>query len=157
MANNYVEFYEHLPEDVIIRISSSINSSEDLQALAVFLSDNPLNHIRNSNPQRGSTILYLSDYLRVNISQAEALDFNIEQYGNSLSYDQADWRFDNLILPYLKEFSFEEMKKILEYSNNNSQIYDRRRAGTSNRTIKNRIIQMDENFDFSQYVYFKSL
>ena len=85
------------------------------------------------------------------------MDFNIEQYGGSGSYDQADWRFDSLILPYLKEYTFEQMKRIMEYSNNNGQIYARYRAGTSNRTIKNRIIQMDEHFDFSAFRIFKTL
>lgn len=156
-VNTFPNFYTALSEDSRIKIESAVTSSEDLKALGIFLSGNPLEHIRNSKPQYRDTILYLSEYLKNNISKAESLDFNIEQYGGSGSYDQADWRFDSLILPYLKEFTFEQMKRIMEYSNNNGQIYARHRAGTSNRTIKNRIIQMDEHFDFSAFRIFKTL
>lgn len=156
-VNIFPSFFTALPEDARIKIETAIGSSEDLKSLGIFLSSNPLEHIRNSTPQYRDTIIYLSEYLRANVSTAESLDFNIEQYGDSASFDQADWRFDNLILPYLKEFSFQQMKRIMEYSNNNGQIYARRRADTSNRTIKNRIIQMDENFDFTAFRFFINL
>ena len=156
-VNIYPCFFAALPEDARLKIEATMGGSEDLKSLGIFLSSNPLEHIRNSHPQYRDTLLYLSDYLRANVSTSESLDFNIVHYGDSGSYDQADWRFDNLILPYLKEFTFEQMKRILEYSNNNDQIYARRRADTSNRTIKNRIIQLDEHFDFSAYRIFKSL
>lgn len=154
-VNIHVEFFEHLPEDGRIRITSSIDSSEDLNALAIFLSSNPLEHIRKSNPQRRDTILYLSDYLRENISTAEAYDFNIEQYGNSGSFDQADWRYDNLIGPYLKEFTIEQWKRILTYTNNNGQIYGRRKADMTYRAMKNVILSKDETFDFKPYRNFR--
>lgn len=154
-VNIHVEFFEHLPEDGRIRITSSIDSSEDLNALAIFLSSNPLEHIRKSNPQRRDTILYLSDYLRENISTAEAYDFNIEQYGNSGSFDQADWRYDNLIGPYLKEFTIEQWKRILTYTNNNGQIYGRRKADMTYRAMKNVILSKDETFDFTPYRNFR--
>lgn len=156
-VNIHVEFFEHLPEDGRIRITSSIDSSEDLNALAIFLSSNPLEHIRKSNPQRRDTILYLSDYLRENISTAEAFDFNIEQYGNSGSFDQADWRYDNLIGPYLKEFTIEQWKRILTYTNNNGQIYGRRKADMTYRAMKNVILSKDETFDFTPYRNFRAI
>lgn len=156
-VNIHIEFFEHLPEDGRIRITTSINSSEDMKALSIFLSDNPLDHIRKSSPQRGSTILYLSDYLRDNISQAESLDFNIEQYGHSGSFDQADWRYDNLISPYLKEFTLEQWKHILEYTNNNGQIYGRRKADLTYRTMKNVILSKDGAFDFTPYRNFRAI
>lgn len=117
-VNVYPQFFTKLPEDTRIMIDTAINSSEDLTSLGLFLSQNPLEHIHKSSPQYRDTILYLSNYLRENVSPAESLDFNIEIYGDSNSFDQADWRFDNLILPHLKEFTNEQMKKILAYSNN---------------------------------------
>lgn len=156
-ANIHIEFFEHLPEDGRIRIISSINSSEDLQAFAIFLSSNPLEHIRKSKPQRRNTILYLSDYLRENVSKAEALDFNIEQYGDSGSFDQADWRYDNLISPYLKEFTMKQLKKILQYTNDNGQIYGRRKADMTYRAMKNVVLSKDENFDFTQFRNFRAI
>lgn len=156
-ANIHIEFFEHLPEDGRIRIISSINSSEDLQALAIFLSSNPLEHIRKSKPQRRNTILYLNDYLRENVSKAEALDFNIEQYGDSGSFDQADWRYDNLIGPYLKEFTMEQLKRILQYTNDNGQIYGRRKADMTYRSMKNVVLSKDKNFDFTSYRNFRAI
>lgn len=156
-VNIHIEFYEHLPEDVRIRIVSNINSSEDLKALAIFNSSNHLDHIRKSKPQRGDTILYLSNYLRENINSAESLDFNIEQYGDSGSFDQADWRYDNLIGPYLKDFTLEQWKRILQYTNDNGQIYGRRKADLTYRAMKNVILSKDENFDFTPYRSFGSI
>lgn len=156
-VNIHIAFFEHLPEDGKIRITTSINSSEDLKALAIFLSSNPLDYIRKSSPQRGDTILYLSDYLHDNVSQAESLDFNIEQYGDSRSFDQADWRYDNLIGPYLKDFTLEQWKRILQYTNNNGQIYGRRKADLTYRAMKSVILAKDENFDFTPYRNFKAI
>ena len=78
-------------------------------------------------------------------------------YGDSRSFDQADWRYDNLILPYLKEFTIEQLKRIMRYTCDNGQIYARRRADTANRTIKNRVNQLDENFSFAEYQYFNKI
>lgn len=156
-VNTFPSFYLNLAEDSRIKIESIIDGSEDLKALGVFLSDKPLLHIRNSHPHSRDTILYLSNYLRLYISNAESLDFNIERYGESRSFDQADWRFDSLISSHLKEFTFEQMKRILDCSNKNDQIYGRGRAGTTFRTIKSMILQFDEHFDFSKYYNFKSL
>ena len=156
-VNIHIEFFEHLPEDGRIRIMTSINSSEDLKALAIFLAVNPLDHIRKSNPQRRNTILYLSDYLHDNVSQAESLDFNIEQYGDSRSYDQADWRYDNLIGPFLKEFTLEQWKRILRYTDSNDQIYGRRKADMTYRAMKSVILSKDENFDFAPYRNFRAV
>lgn len=156
-VNTFPSFYSSLAEDSRLRIETTIGGSEDLKALSVFLSNKPLEHIRHSRPHTRDTILYLSKFLKMNISNAESLDFNIERYGDSKSFDQADWRFDALILPHLKEFTFEQMKRILDYSNNNGQIFGRGRASTSNRTIKNRILQINDSFDFSKYNNFRSL
>lgn len=156
-VNTHIDFFAHLPEDGKIRITTNINSSEDLKALAIFLSTNPLDHIRKSNPHNGYTILYLSDYLRANVSHAEALDFNIEQYGNSGSYDQADWRYDNLISPYLKDFTLEQWMRIMQYTNDNSQIYGRRKADLTYRAMKNVILSKNETFDFTFYKNFKAV
>ena len=156
-VNIHIEFYDHLPEDGRIRIMTSINSSEDLKALAIFHAVNPLDHIRKSKPQKGNTILYLSDYLRDNVSQAESLDFNIERYGDSRSFDQADWRYDNLIGPFLKDFTLEQWKRILQYTNNNGQIYERRKADMTYRAMKSVILSKDEDFDFAPYTNFRTV
>ncbi len=156
-VNIYINFYTKMPEDMRLKLEAVISGSEDFKALAIFLSNNPLEHIRKSSPQRRSTITYLSDYLRDNVSAAESLDYNINVYGDSRSFDQADWRYDNLILPYLKEFTIEQLKRIMRYTCDNGQIFARRRADTANRTIKNRVNQLDENFSFAEYQYFNRI
>lgn len=57
-VNTFPNFYTALPEDSRIKIESAVTSSEDLKALGIFLSENPLEHIRNSKPQYRDTIIF---------------------------------------------------------------------------------------------------
>ena len=59
----------------------------------------------------------------------------IEEYGNSTSYDEADTNFNIYIEDYLIDYNFAMFQKYLEVSENNSQIYDRRKFYGSNNLV----------------------
>jgi hypothetical protein len=82
--------------------------------------------------------------------------FLIEMFGYSLNYDNADTRYESLIKPYLETFSKEELKALVKNINDNSQIYDRRNAYSSNWHIKQFVDKAyDNDFDYDKYMNFK--
>lgn len=151
----YPEFMEKLPEDVKLTINNSIDQSQDLSALAIFRANNVVDHIFNARPETEGSASFLSHYLRENINPASALDYNIQHYGRSFSYDAGDSRFTEFIEPYVYQFTIEQLNRIVECVNANSQLYDRRRARRDNCLIYNRIMEIDPNYDFAPYSYFR--
>lgn len=79
---------------------------------------------------------FMYDYIRNNVGDADAKDFAIRLYGVAGSFYTADEYFDNLIEPILWNLSVGQLEKMIEYSNNNSQINSRRKFSNSKRLIK---------------------
>ena len=151
----YPEFMEKLPEDVKLTINNSIDQSQDLSALAIFRATNVVDHIFNARPETEGSASFLSLYLQENINPAFALDYNIQHYGRSFSYDAGDSRFTEFIEPYVYQFTIEQLSRIVGCVNDNSQLYDRRRARRDNTLIYNRIVELNPNYDFAPYPYFR--
>ncbi len=56
-----------------------------------------------------------------------------------------------------RDFTLEQWKRILEYTNNNGQIYGRRKADMTYRAMKSVILAKDESFDFTPYRNFRAV
>ncbi len=151
----YPEFFVILPEDVKISINNCIDQNADLVALAVFRAANAVAHIFESRPDNEDTASFLSIYLRENINPALSLDYNILHYGRSYSYDAGDCRFTEFVEPYVYQFSLAQLEQIVKCVNDNSQLFDRRRARRDNRIIYDRIVELKSDFDFTTYPYFR--
>lgn len=151
-ANIYQSVFSSMTDDFKIQIEQKINNNSDLHAMAFFLSDNPLVHAKKVDSNIGANIgLYMYDYLKQNVGDADARDFVIEIYGNAKSYDAADDYFDSLIESILGDMSEEQLVKLIEYSNNNGQIYGRRKFPSSRGLIKNYMSKKNPQFDYSLY------
>lgn len=154
-ANIYQSVFSSMTDDFKMQIEQKINGNSDLHAMAFFLSGNPLVHAKKVDSNIGANIgLYMYDYLKQNVGDADARDFVIEVYGNANSYDAADDYFDNLIESILGDMSEEQLVKLIEYSNNNGQIYGRRKFPNSRWLIKNYMSKKNPLFDYSLYVNF---
>ena len=154
-ANIYQSVWSSMTDDFKMQIEQKINENSDLHAMAFFLSGNPLVHAKKVNSNIGANIgLYMYDYLKQNVGDADARDFVIKVYGNANSYDAADDYFDNLIESILGDMSEEQLVKLIEYSNNNGQIYGRRKFPNSRWLIKNYMSKKNPQFDYSLYVNF---
>lgn len=154
-ANIYQSVFSSMTDDFKMQIEQKINENSDLHAMAFFLSGNPLVHAKKVDSNIGANIgLYMYDYLKQNVGDADARDFVIEVYGNANSYDAADDYFDNLIESILGDMSEEQLVKLIEYSNNNGQIYGRRKFPNSRGLIKNYMSKKNPQFDYSLYVNF---
>lgn len=89
------------------------------------------------------------------VDKQTAFDYGIKLYTSSSSYDEADWRFEDFIQPFLKNFSIAQLKNIVEAVNINDQLHGRMRAVQSNNIIRKKILLIDKSFDFTLYPNFK--
>lgn len=144
--------YDKLPDDFRLKVVPKINSDEEMKACAFFLSQDLRQHA--STIQSGissDAALYIARNLRINYNDGEALDFLIRIYSGAGLFDDADKYFDVLIAPNLGYFTELQLIAIVQASNNNSQIYARRKAASSNRMIKNQLRKIKPDFDFTPY------
>ena len=95
------------------------------------------------------------DYYRGNGSLSDLYEYYIWYYGDSSSYDAADERFNKVIRPYLKDFSLGQLVSIIKNSNENCQIYGRRKSYSANTEIATELSRKSNGqFDFSAYEHF---
>ena len=144
-----------MTDDFKMKIEQKINDKPNLKAMAFFLSGNPLVHAMNLDGRVGVDVgIYMYDFIKSNVGDADAIDFAIRQYGEVGSFDAADEYFDNLIEPILRDLSVGQLEKLIEYSNNNSQINNRRKYSNSKRLIKKYMDKKNPQFDYSIYLNF---
>lgn len=154
-ANIYQSVFSSMTDDFKMQIEQKINENSDLHAMAFFLSGNPLVHAMNLDGRVGVDVgIYMYDFIKSNVGDADAIDFAIRQYGEVGSFNAADEYFDNLIEPILRDLSVGQLEKLIEYSNNNSQINNRRKYSNSKRLIKKYMDKKNLQFDYSIYLNF---
>jgi hypothetical protein len=83
-----------------------------------------------------------------------ALELGITFLGRSGSYEAANMRFEYMILPFLSDYNIDLLSKLLAAIEGNGQVLERRRAGQDNMAAKDRIDEIDPNFDFSNFPRF---
>ena len=88
------------------------------------------------------------------MSRAEAIDFAINLYVNSYQFDFADDYYDNMIDPILSEMTESQLVSLIDGSDRNNQIYDRRKCTSSRFRIKEALRKKNPNFDYSPYTNF---
>ena len=154
-VNVYPSVYSSMTDDFKMKIEQKINDKPNLKAMAFFLLNNPLVHVKSLNGGVGIDVgIYIYDFIKNNVGNADANDFAIRLYGEAGSFDAADEYFDNLIVPILGDLSAEQLEKLIEYSNNNSQINNRRKYSNSKRLIKKYMDKKNPQFDYDLYVNF---
>lgn len=168
MLNLFPQIFEKLNDSTKILTTNTIKKDADLDTAAIFLSKDIHEHIEkvikigwNSGYERDYiTTESIIQVFKFAVSEGKrdlAYDFLIEMFGNSGQYDIADSRYENLISPFINEYSKEELAKIVKEINGNSQIYDRRKARSTNYYVKNRIIELfGDSFDFRPYTNFRA-
>lgn len=144
-----------MTDDYKMKIEQKINDKPNLQAMVFSLSGNPLVHAMNLDGGVGVDVgFFMYDYIRNNVGEPDAKDFAIRLYGEAGCFDAADEYFDGLIVPILGDLSAEQLEKLIVYSNNNSQIINRRKFSNSRRLIKEYMDKKNPQFDYSQYAHF---
>ncbi|WP_180999980.1 hypothetical protein, partial [Campylobacter concisus] len=151
--------YALIGEDVKIKIDKEINDNDNAFFISWFKS-NKRKHLeeiaaykRYGNVTNGVIKLAFEEYANEGLKK-EFLDILINIFLESSSFDSADKNFDICISPYLEKFDSTQFKNILNGSNKNSQIYDRRKSyGDNNKLISASLTfkKLDVNYDFKQY------
>lgn len=166
LLNQFPDIFDKLNESAKILATNTIESDADLDTFAIFITKDIEKHIEkvlaiswDSGYEKDyittQSIVKVFNHTINDGKRNLAYDFLIKMFGKSGQYAIADSRFDNLIQPYIKDFNKEELKMIVKGINSNSQIYDRRKARHTNYQIKQRMDEVNEDFDFSKYYNFK--
>lgn len=163
--NYYPKVFDLMSDSANILIQNEINKDVNLYATAIFFTMDIEKHIVNildinwdsCFEKKDITPQSIIDVFSRALTEGRrdlAYNFLIKMFGKSNQYDIADSRFDNLIKPYIDSFNEKELKLIVEQINGNAQIYGRRKARETNRLIKNKIDEVNDKFDFSEYSNF---
>lgn len=155
--NEYPDFFLALPKAKQLEINAIIDKDpiKSLDGLAIFRSSDFVKHIFEKTLNCHHAYLkYIAEFLENIAGHSKVLEYYIKLYEASNSYDEADWRFDDFIEPHLDEFDERQVGLLIDVTNSNGQIYDRRQAIYANNKIKNRMLVLNSKFDFSQYQHF---
>ncbi len=153
--------YTELNTDTRLQIETYLKTDTGAQIIAWFTYPTLTQHIE---VLRESKILKLPDNVIRNLVEHytdngmihELLEFFIELYGKSGSYDTADSRFNLLIEPYMDKMSAALLIKLIEATNSNRQIWGRGAALNANNKIMLATRNLlPKDFDYSQYTHFE--
>ena len=159
--SEFPSIFDVLDENTKLQVESLIEKNPGAKFISWFkykTIDSHLAYLRKSYNQLGAdsgaiklAILHYSDIGEL----SWLIDFLIEYYGDSNSYDSADCRFEAAVETCLDKMKAVQFERLIDVSNRNGQIWGRRSARTAN----NRIIMaarkvLPPNFDFSKYTMF---
>lgn len=156
MTNEFSGLYANLPDEKKIEVDAKIkkDKTKGFIAMAIFKADNIVNHIMERTDESHTITKYLAGYLERNAGKECAMKYYVKLYSASFNYDSADDRFDDFIEPNLAAFSLDQLTEIMNATDKNGQISGRRRAKGANDKIKEQVLKLDPEFDFSAYLNF---
>lgn len=158
--------FECLPEAAQLKITHHIQNDTNSRVLGWFIQPNLESHYTDllswitgeDNPtidqELWATILTFEDSVEWRRSCCKLM---AAYYCASGSFNTADSRFQNSILPNLELFDIEALKFLLENIKPNNQTYHRGRAETDHNKIIERIATVDSTFDYSEHPHFLNL
>lgn len=155
--NEFPDFYSVLPDATQLEINAVIDNSQssDLKGLSIFRCSDVVKHILGETLRCSNKYLgYFSDLLEHMVGHEVVLDYYISLYACSGNYNRADFCFDEFIEPHIAEFTEEQVKRLIESTENNGQISGRWKARPGNQIIKDRMLALNANFDFTIYRHF---
>lgn len=154
--------YSALPDDTKDSLNHYISANKSIKYISWFLSSDIPKHLNgllestcdfHTMPRE-----FADDFENSMIDNGykkDLLDFYVEYYGKSPSYDDADERFAYSIRPHLSDFDAEQFKVLIKKSDENSQLYNRRNAYCANHMIfKKARAKLPVSFDYKQYSSF---
>ena len=163
LLTKYPDIFELLDEVTHLKIEKRIEVSSRAKFISWFKFKTPKEHLKYLTDHADTLVIPTNAVVERIVAHysdigeiSELINFFIELYGTSGSYDSADCRFSDIIEPWLDKMTSSQFARLIEVSSKNSQIYARRLALSAN----NRIIiaakgVLDSNFDFSAYPLFR--
>lgn len=160
LLSKFPVLYKELNDDAQLQVDAMIEEDTGAKALAWFkyttINEHlaylkSINRIKLEKNEIKRMVAYYSDIGEM----TSLIDFFVWYYGKSYSFDSADSRFELAIEPFLDKMSAKQFKQIIENTNYNAQIWDRRLAYKAN----NKVMQyakavLGDDFDYSYYSHF---
>jgi hypothetical protein len=156
--NEYRSLTEAMTTSFHTELENRLEGAEnqDIKAIAFYLSTNLKEYCRDQAGNiHDNNLRYMQDFLKKETSVSIAIDVSIGVYGESDSFDRADECFDYLIEPMLTQMSDKQLAEVIQVSNSNGQIYNRRAFNASRRKIKDAMNKANPDFDYSPYNNFE--
>lgn len=153
--NEYPQIQGSMPPEFNITLEQNIGRNSTLLYIALYNKDNKFEHILTCIKHRQyisfSGVLYLSDFIKTNYSLEEYNNFAITLYGYSYNFEHANWIFNSIVKPLIDTLISDQLRTLLEYMNNNGQIYGSYAFPNACHMIKARLDAIDSKFNFTPY------
>jgi hypothetical protein len=161
------QFYDLLNEEAKIKIRHNVKTTNKSKIYGWFVKDNLQGHYEdilsliendiNFNFKKGQL-----DFLREtpDTKEWQHLFCRIlsSYYCASTRFDDANYRFQQAISPYLEAFDKEAIVFLIEQIEQNKQVYGRGKAREDHKEIKKKLFQLHgQEFEVNPYLHFKAI
>lgn len=126
----FPDFFNHLDPSLKLLIQNKMDSELDYYLIGWFVKPSLKEHLTSIDVEElGDVSLKIFNYIKSICNQNgldnELIEFAIEYFGASGSFESTRKRYNNVIEELVNEFDLIQTKKLLALSNKNSQIYQR--------------------------------
>ncbi len=160
LLSHFPMIYDELNSDTQLQIDTIVNRFSNAMAIAWFKYKIPNKHFEKLKTVNGlrlepSALKHMIEHY-LNIGEhSQLIDFFIEYYRQSYSYDSADERFEFAIEPLLDKLSAKQFEQLITVTNSNRQIWDRGLSYSSNNKIMRFAKDvLPTDFKYSKYTHF---
>ncbi|WP_421716551.1 hypothetical protein [Arcobacter arenosus] len=162
LARNYPDIYFNLDNIYQKALIEKFKQDKKLYICAYFIFSNNeklLNAINeNLNVELMNKKSLIKDIVKDAINNEcynELIDIFVEKFNSSPNFSASDIMFKNIIEPYLKDMTEENIISIIKGINENYQLYNRNKASSDNKKIYDVALEiLDEEFNFIEYSNF---
>jgi hypothetical protein len=141
----FPQFYNHFEQSLRLLIDKKTSSEDEFRFIGWFNKPSLKEHITSLNPESFNSIpspsfKFVKSLCEQDGCKKELVDFAIEYFGDSKSFDITQSRYDKVVTHITNNLSLDQTKRLLEVSNKNYQIYQR--VG-----MKHKLRSIAEEFD----------
>lgn len=152
--------YEVLSDELKHQTHEIIKNNDDIKAISWFAHADLNAHLEylcsfDSINISTNCVAFMCKYYKIHGLTSSLIDFFIRYFGESHSFDKANERYDDVIEPYLSEFTKEQFVLLIKTINGNNQIYGRWANKTCNTQIVKYAKGVLNDFDFNKYPNFE--
>lgn len=156
------QIYTVLSQDTKLQVSALISKDNTAKIISWFLSNSKAAHIQKMIDSScfgrvdQETIDFVSKQYELSGDYACFIDYCIEYFGSSSSFDGANERYRYAIYSFLPKMSRDQYVRLITVINENDQIYKRNANYSTNTEIvavAHEVLGAD--FDYSRYPHFK--
>lgn len=161
MLSRHPEIYSALSAETKLHLDSCIEKNITAKLLSWFKFTTPKAYILSLKDEQQINSDLIAVELLIHhfddIGEIPMLiDYFIDYYGKSGSYNTADQRFEVEIQPFIGKMTGTQLIKLIEVIENNRQIYDRGAAYRTNGEIALRVKDvLGPDFDYTAYPHFR--